>query len=142
MNARRSAFLTVSLLPVMYPLLAFAQQTQQPPGQQQPSWGWAGPWHMWSGGWEFWWIMPLCMLFMMILCVAIFLLGHRSGNGYRHWGPCRMMDRLSGRGRSSSDPTHSSLQILNERFAKGDIQKQEYEEKKASILTGGTQGVC
>jgi uncharacterized membrane protein len=35
------------------------------------------------------------------------------------------------------DPTYSALQILNERFAKGEIQKQEYEERKAAILSGG-----
>jgi uncharacterized membrane protein len=36
----------------------------------------------------------------------------------------------------SGDPTHSALQILNERFARGEIPKQEYEEKKAAILSG------
>jgi uncharacterized membrane protein len=48
-----------------------------------------------------------------------------------------MMDRPSGPGRSRGDPTYSALQILNERFAKGEIQKQEYEEKKAAILSSG-----
>jgi uncharacterized membrane protein len=46
-----------------------------------------------------------------------------------------MMDR--GPGRSWADPTSSALQILNERFAKGEIQKAEYEDKKAAILSGG-----
>ena len=133
MNTKYSAFLAATLFAVFYPSLTFAQQTQQSTGQQPPSWGWPGPWHMWSGGWGFWWILPLCMLFMMILCIAIFFFGHRSGDGYRHWGPC-LMNRPSGPGRSSSDPAYSSLQILNERFAKGDIEKREYEEKKAAIL--------
>ena len=35
------------------------------------------------------------------------------------------------------DPSHSALQILNERFARGEIQKDEYAEKKAAILSGG-----
>jgi uncharacterized membrane protein len=48
-----------------------------------------------------------------------------------------MMDRPSGPGRSWGDPTYSALQILNERFAKGEIQKQEYEEKKTAIRSGG-----
>ena len=34
------------------------------------------------------------------------------------------------------DPTHSALQILNERFARGEIEKDEYEAKKAAILSG------
>ena len=34
-------------------------------------------------------------------------------------------------------PSHSALQILNERFARGEIQKDEYAEKKAAILSGG-----
>jgi uncharacterized membrane protein len=35
------------------------------------------------------------------------------------------------------DPSHSALQILNERYALGEIQKDEYSEKKAAILSGG-----
>jgi uncharacterized membrane protein len=35
------------------------------------------------------------------------------------------------------DPSHSALQILNERFARGEIQKDEYAEKKAAIVSGG-----
>jgi putative membrane protein len=128
METKRSAFLTMAFFTLFHPLLAFAQQ---PTGPQQPPWDWPGPWHMWSGGWGFWWIFPLFMLFMIIICVAIFFLGHRLGSGPHHWGPWQMMDR----GRSWGDPTYSALQILNERFAKGEIEKQEYEEKKAVILS-------
>jgi uncharacterized membrane protein len=138
MKTKRSAFLAVVFFALFHPLLAFAQQTQQPTGPRQPAWDWPGPWHMWSGGWGLWWIFPLFMLFMIIICVAVFFLGHRSGGGGRHhWGLGQMMDRPSGPGRSRDDPTYSALQILNERFAKGEIQKQEYEEKKAAILSSG-----
>jgi putative membrane protein len=128
MKTRHLTFITVILLALSNPLLALAQQTQQPTGPHP--WDWPHPWHM--GGWGFGWMFPLFMLFMIIICIAIvFFLGHRSGSGHHHLGPWQMMDR----GRSWGDPTYSALQILNERFAKGEIQKQEYEEKKAIILS-------
>jgi uncharacterized membrane protein len=45
---------------------------------------------------------------------------------------------MMGRSRGDwGDPTHSALQILNERFARGEIQKEEYTEKKAALMSGG-----
>jgi uncharacterized membrane protein len=34
-------------------------------------------------------------------------------------------------------PSRSALQILSERFARGEIHRDEYEEKKAAILSAG-----
>jgi putative membrane protein len=82
---------------------------------------------MWGGGWGMGWFFPLMMLFFIAICIAGLLFGHRWGGGQRHWGvPGHMMG-------PGPDPTSSALQILNERFAKGEIQKEEYEEKKAVI---------
>jgi uncharacterized membrane protein len=132
MKTRYLAFLTLTFFALLDPLLAIAQQTQQPPSD------WSGHWHMWSGAWGMWWIFPLFMMFMMIICVVIFVtffFGHRSGGGSHQWGPSgHMMGRPGG---AWGDPSHSALQILNERFAKGEIQKAEYEEKKAAILSIG-----
>jgi putative membrane protein len=137
METKRSAFLTVVMFALLHPLLAFAQQPLQPLQPQQPPWDWPVPLHMWHGGWGLWLIFLLCMLFMIVICAVIFILGHRSGGGHRHWGPCHIMDRPSWPGYPSIDPTHSAIQILNERFAKGEIQTQEYEEKNAAILSSG-----
>jgi len=125
MKTKLSTRLTLACLTFFSPLLATAQQTQRSTGPGD----WPGPWHMWNGGWGFWWVFPLIMVFVIIACVAMLLLGHRAGGGggLPHWGP----------GRSWGDPRYSALQILNERFARGEIQEQEYEEKKAVIVSGG-----
>jgi uncharacterized membrane protein len=112
----------------------FASAQQWPVGE--PTWYYPGPsqtmW-MWSGGWSFGWIFPLLALcFMVAVGVGIFLMVHRAyGHASHRWMPWHM-----GAGSPSGDPTRSALQILNERFAKGEIPKQEYEEKKAAILSG------
>ena len=116
MKTRLAAFSTLAFFALFYPLLALAQQ--------QPDYYGPGPWHMWGGGWGFGWMFPMFMLFMILVCVAIFAFGRGWGGGGHHH-------------LSSNDPTTSALQILNERFAKGEIQKPEYEEKKAAILSGG-----
>jgi putative membrane protein len=89
---------------------------------------------MWGGGWGFWWLFPLLMMFIIAFCIGGFFFGHRWGARHRHRGPpWHMSYRHPGLGRPYEDATYSALQILNERFAKGEIQKQEYEEKKAVI---------
>jgi putative membrane protein len=72
---------------------------------------------MWGGGWGFGWIFPLFMFFVMM--VGVFFMMRASWGHGRHTG---------------TDATSSALQILNERFAKGEIAKEEYEEKKAAIV--------
>jgi len=76
---------------------------------------WSGPWHMW-GAWEFWWIFPLAMIGVLIAVCAFFMTG------------------MSGAGRRE-DRTGSAIRLLNERFAKGEISKEEFEERR-SVLAG------
>lgn len=113
------------------PLQAIAQQ-QSPPTAPQPPYVYGpGPWHMWGGGgYQFWWMFPMMMLFMVVIfCIVIFLLRRSWSDGSHHWGPpCHMMH--------GGPPTYSALQILSERFARGEIQKDEYEDKKTTILSG------
>ena len=99
---------------------AFAQ-TQQPDGTY-----WPWPWQIWSDyGWQYWWAFPIVMMLVMFsFCALMFFL-------FRHM--CGGMFRSS---TSASDPTQSALQILNERFARSEIKRDEYEQKKATILEG------
>ncbi len=97
-------------------------QTQQSPIPQ--GYNWPGPWHY---GWPFWWMFPMMILFFFVVCaVVIFFARGMCAGGPSHWGP-----------RMWHDPTQSALQILNERFARGEIQKEEYGDRKATILSGG-----
>ena len=131
MSRKFSVFRIAGAVTLIYPVLAFAQQTQEPSGSPPAPWGWHGPGHMWGMGWGFWWIGPFIMLLIFIACASLFLLGRNWRGGSHRWDPpWHMMDR------TGRDPTSSALQILNERYAKGEIQKQEYEEKKAAILAG------
>jgi putative membrane protein len=108
----------LAFIVLIEPLQAFAQQTapQPPQGYYGPD-----PWHMWQGGYggHFWWMFPMMMLFFILVCGVVFLVG------------CR----FSGPMNRPGDPTHSALQILNERLARGEIQKDEYAERKAVILS-------
>ena len=104
----------VAALVLSAPLSASAQAA--PSGAY---WDWPGPWHM--SGWGFWWIFPALMMVLML--AACFFLMSRMMFGHRH-GPFR-------------DTTGSALRILSERFAKGEISKEEFEERR-SILGGSS----
>jgi uncharacterized membrane protein len=74
---------------------------------------------------SFWWIVPIIM---MALC--FFMMRGRKGAIMRGFGCC-------GRDWQQAKGTESSLDILDRRYASGDIDKTEYEEKK-SALAGPT----
>lgn len=136
MKSKLVALSILTFFALFHPVLALAQQTDP----QYPPWGWHGHGHMWSGGWGFGWGGPLMLLGLIIACIVIFMLGRRSGCGWHHHhhrGPWHMRGHAPGPESSWGDPTYSALQILNERFARGEIQKPEYDEKKAAILAGG-----
>ncbi len=79
----------------------------------------------------FWWIFPLMFFVMMVL---MFFFVMRGGMGCM-WRD-RVMDRPECRDamkRTSGEAHESAVEILNKRYAKGEIGKQEYEEKMAAI---------
>ena len=91
------------------PVRAIAQQAQ-PPAVPQPPPYWPAPWHMWGNGWPHWWMGPMMMVFFAIFCVVMMSL--MMGGGM-HW---HRGDR--------------ALDLLKERFARGEINKAEYEERR------------
>jgi len=79
--------------------------------------------HMWGGGW---WIFPLIMCIIMM--VFFFRMSGRKG-----FGPPWMQ----GQDRHDRESTDSEtpLDILKKRYAKGEIEKDEFEEMKKELLS-------
>lgn len=127
MLKKLSTLALLNFIVLIEPLRTIAQEAPQPRSLPPPEWYWHGPWQgPWHGS-QLWWLCPLMMLFMFLIFGAIFFFARRH-----HWGaPWHIMHR------GWNPPTHSALQILNERFARGEIEKDEYEDKKAAILSGG-----
>ena len=69
------------------------------------------------------WIMPF--LFIAI-CVTLFLIFNRSGRGPFFSGRTRSMN-------NTDDRNSSAIDILKNRYAKGEIGKEEYDRTKKDI---------
>ena len=70
---------------------------------------------------SYWWIFPLVMI---IFC--IFFMRRGCGGMMSGFGPHAGDTSLYGTGKSA-------LEILDKRFAQGDIDEDEYEEKKRKL---------
>jgi putative membrane protein len=79
-------------------------------------WWWDGAMPWW--GMIFW---PVVMLVVMFVCMGL-MMGMMRGGG--------MMGRMPPWRR---DPARDPFDILRERFARGEINKDEYEERKGSL---------
>ena len=110
-----------NLLICTLPVFAAEQMT---PDQYSSPW-----WHE-GHGHSFWWIFPL-MFFVMMIVICILRRGC-MGCKWRDW----MMEKPEHRDdikRDFGESSESALEILDKRYARGEIEKQEYEEKKAAI---------
>ncbi len=67
----------------------------------------------------YWWIFPIIMIAMMALCFFIMMRGHGGS--------------MMCMGGHNENETNRPLDILNKKYAQGEISKQEYEEKKRDI---------
>jgi uncharacterized membrane protein len=127
LNKRTLIPLYLALLELVSASLAFAADQVAP---QPYPWPWWREMY-WSG---FGWIFPLICFAIMIV---IFLFAMRRGGMGCVWHG-RLTDRSDLRDsmqRSWSRQSASALEILNGRYAAGEIDKQEYEEKKAAIVS-------
>ncbi len=88
-------------------------------GGQYGGWGMMGPGMMGGFGWG--WFMPIFMIIFWGLVI---------------WGIVALVRGLSGsRGSDSTPPTaDSALEVLRKRYARGEINKEEYEEKKKDLV--------
>lgn len=93
-----------------------------------PGWG-DGGWGFMHGGmsWVGWLFMVLFLLFLVALVIGVVLLLVRSTSA--GGGPG------SGAGASTGGPS-SAERTLDERYARGDIEEEEYLRRR-SILRGG-----
>jgi putative membrane protein len=86
--------------------------------------GMMGGWDGWGWFWPFHFIIPLLFLALIITAVVL-VLRYAIGWGGHPMGPGRMgygMERRS-----------SALDVLEERYARGEINRDEYLEKKRDI---------
>jgi putative membrane protein len=73
--------------------------------------------HMWDGGWHAWVFGPMMMiLFVVLVVVGIVLTVRWLGDGER--------------GGSAGPASRTPFAILEERFARGEIDKEEFEERR------------
>ncbi len=70
---------------------------------------------------SFWWIFPVLMI---ILC--FFMMRRRRGSMLCGFGSC-------GTGGHITDKSESPMEILDKRFALGEINKEEYQESKRTL---------
>ena len=64
---------------------------------------------------EFWWIIPIVMIILCLFMMRGCMGGMSSGKGRRR------------------NSTGSALEVLDRRYANGEINKREYEEKKRDL---------
>ena len=109
MQMTHSILWLMAFLSGLLPAVALAQQTQ-------------GPYyghHMWNDGWGGWFFGPIMMLvFIAVAVVVIVLLVRWLGGPGSHGGG---IHQLHGK---------TPLDILKERFARGEIDKDEFEERR------------
>lgn len=80
-----------------------------------------GPHMMWGNGWMGWFMGPLTMLVFLAIAVAVVVLMVRWLGGVGQVGPHHRPEE------------RPALRILEERYARGEIEKDEFEERRRTL---------
>ena len=96
---------------------AFAAASSAPAWADGRAEGYYGP-HMWGGGWHFMFGPLMMILFVAVIAVVAVVVVRRLGGGS---GP------------AASAPGNSALDILRERFARGEIDAEEFAERRRHL---------
>jgi putative membrane protein len=123
-NWRRPMFRVFVVAPLAMSL-AGAVWAQGTPGSGGYGYGPHMMW--WNGGWSAMFFGPLLMILLLAILVAAIVLLVRWLGG-------------QGLGTSLSPPAKTALDILKERFARGEIDKTEFEERRRILNERTDQG--
>jgi putative membrane protein len=107
----RKTSIPVVVVGATLPLWAWAQ------GQSEPyKYDWGPHMMWWGGGWYGMFFGPLIMILVLAVVIAAVVLIVRWSGGGSPW--------------QGSPPQRKPLDILKERFARGEIDKAEFEERR------------
>ncbi len=76
--------------------------------------------HMWGGGWAHWIFGPVMMILFIAVIVAVVVLIVRWLGG-------------AGGGATQAAKPKAALDILEQRFARGEIDKEEFEQRRQTL---------
>ena len=108
---RLSLWVATTLGTLTLPWLAWADMAGE---------GANGHGHMWGGGWAHWIFGPVMMILFIAVIVAVVVLVVRWLGG-------------AGGGATQAAKSKAAQDILEERFARGEIDKEEFEQRRQAL---------
>lgn len=112
-RSRHLAMVLGGTLVTLAPVVAAAQPAQERYGY--------GPGMMWGGDWPGMVLGPFFMVIALAVAVAVVVLTVRLLGGFHYGAP------------SHHPPARTALDTLKERFARGEIDKAEFEDRRRAL---------